>query len=89
VRARSGILAALALALLACSALNVFFVAEARHNARMVPVLLAAGAAGWALALRGVRVRRPPARTPAPEPAESGPVRPRTLVLGPGAGDGR
>jgi hypothetical protein len=89
VRARSGILAALALALLACSALNVFFVAEARHNARMVPVLLAAGAAGWALALRGVRVRRAPARTPAPDPAEPEPLGPRTLVLGPGAGGGR
>ncbi len=59
-RARSGVLAALLLALLACSALNVLFVAEPRHNARMVPVLVAAGAAGWVLAVRG---------RPRPEPA--------------------
>jgi peptidoglycan/LPS O-acetylase OafA/YrhL len=52
-RARSGVLAALLLALLACSALNVLFVAEPRHNARMVPVLVAAGVAGWVLAVRG------------------------------------
>jgi len=55
VRARSGVLAALGLALLACTALNVLFVAEARHNARMLPVLVAAGAAGWVLAVRGRR----------------------------------
>jgi hypothetical protein len=32
---------------------NVVFVAEARHAARLVPTLLAVGAAGWALAVRG------------------------------------
>jgi hypothetical protein len=64
IRARSGVLTAVALALLACTALNVVFVAEARMNARLVPVLVAAGAAGWALAVRrgAPRLPRLPAR---------------------------
>jgi hypothetical protein len=38
--------------LVAATAVNVVFVAEARHAARLVPALFAVGAAGWALALR-------------------------------------
>jgi hypothetical protein len=48
----------------AATAVNVVFVAEARHNARLMPLLLAAGAAGWSLfasTSRGARtvVERP------------------------------
>ena len=63
-RARSGPLAAVLVALLACTALNVVFVAEARHNARMLPVLVAAGTAGAAVALR----RRPAPGVVSPSP---------------------
>jgi hypothetical protein len=62
-RSRSALLLVLLVGLLACSALNVVFVAEARHNARLLPVLVAAGAAGWALA-----VSRAPGRDTAPPP---------------------
>ncbi len=40
------------LVVLAATAVNVVFVAEPRHNVRLMPLLLAAGAAGWALAWR-------------------------------------
>ncbi len=51
-RGRRGLLGALCAALVACTALNAFYVAETRHNARMVPVLIAVGTAGWVLAVR-------------------------------------
>jgi hypothetical protein len=54
-RRNRGLLAAVFLALLTATAVNVLFVAEARHNARLMPVLLAAGAAGWALAAPRLR----------------------------------
>jgi hypothetical protein len=38
-----------ALGLLVIAAVNVAFVAEARHAFRLMPAVLAAGAAGWAL----------------------------------------
>ena len=35
--------------------LDVAFVAEARHAFRLIPALVAAGAAGWALLTAGMR----------------------------------
>ncbi|MEA2245756.1 MAG: hypothetical protein QOH46_285 [Solirubrobacteraceae bacterium] len=60
------------------TAINSFFVSEARHNVRLVPLLLAGGAAGIALALlsdRGRGERSGPPRTPAsaPDPDRSAP----------------
>ena len=46
------------LVVLAATAVNIAFVAEPRHNVRLMPLLLAAGAAGWALAWRA-RAARP------------------------------
>jgi len=40
------------------TAVDIAFVAEARHAFRLTPALLAAGASGWALAAG--RLRRPP-----------------------------
>lgn len=51
-RSRDRRLALLALLLLTATAVNVLFVAEARHNVRLLPVLLAAGAAGWVAVAR-------------------------------------
>jgi hypothetical protein len=51
-RTRRAELALALLVVLAATAVNVVFVAEPRHNVRLMPVLLAAGAAGWALAWR-------------------------------------
>jgi Dolichyl-phosphate-mannose-protein mannosyltransferase len=51
-RARRRELALLLGLVLAATAVNLIFVAEARHAARLVPTLVAVGAAGWALALR-------------------------------------
>jgi hypothetical protein len=52
------------------TAVNSFFVAEARHNARLVPVLVAGGAAGVALGLsrRGRAGRSAPPRADATSP---------------------
>jgi len=54
-RSRNLTLAAATVALVLVSLLNTVYVAEARDNERMIPLLLAAGAAGWFMALR-----RPP-----------------------------
>jgi hypothetical protein len=51
-RSRRRELVLLLVLLLAATAVNVVFVAEARHAARLVPTLVAVGAAGWALAAR-------------------------------------
>jgi dolichyl-phosphate-mannose-protein mannosyltransferase len=68
------------------TAVNSFFVSEARHNVRLVPLLIAGGAAGVALARvsdRGRAARSEP--PPAPASARVGPrVGPRS-----GAGAGR
>ncbi len=56
-------LLAIAAVLAYVTAVNVVLVAEARHNLPIVPVLLCAGAAGFAVALRGRR----------PAQAEAGP----------------
>ena len=50
--ARGAALGLVALALVVTTALDVFFVAEPRHAVRLLPGLVAAGAAGWWLALR-------------------------------------
>jgi 4-amino-4-deoxy-L-arabinose transferase-like glycosyltransferase len=67
---------------LTITAVNSFFVAEARHNVRMVPLLLAGGAGGVGLALsrRGPAGRSAPPRGDATSPGRV-PVAPR-----PGAG---
>jgi hypothetical protein len=44
---------------------NMILIAEARHGLPLLPVLFAAGAAGWALALRGRAAPAPPAPAPA------------------------
>jgi hypothetical protein len=44
-----------ALGLLVIAAVNVAFVAEARHAFRLMPALLAAGAAGWAAVVARAR----------------------------------
>jgi dolichyl-phosphate-mannose-protein mannosyltransferase len=48
-RTRRPELAVALFVVLAATAVNVVFVAEPRHNVRLMPLLLAAGAAGWAL----------------------------------------
>lgn len=48
-RRRTAPLVLVAVALLVIAAVNVAFVAEARHAFRLMPALIAAGAAGWAL----------------------------------------
>jgi hypothetical protein len=56
---RRALLMTLLAALVACTALEVLFLAEARDNAPLMPVLLAAGAAGWVLAAPRLRALRP------------------------------
>jgi hypothetical protein len=55
VRRRSTLLALVAVVLVVTAAVDVAFVAEARHAFRLFPSLLAAGAAGWALTIRARR----------------------------------
>jgi len=50
-RTRDLTLVASAVALLLITLLNTFYVAEARDNERMIPLLVAVGVAGWAMAL--------------------------------------
>ena len=49
---RTAALALVIVSLAITTAVNTFFVAEPRHAFRMLPALVAAGAAGWALAVR-------------------------------------
>ena len=49
IRRRSAILGLVLLTLGVTAALDVAFVAEARHAFRLMPALLAGGAGGWAL----------------------------------------
>ncbi len=51
-RTRNLTLAAATVALVLISVLNTVYVAEARDNERMIPLLVAAGVAGWFIALR-------------------------------------
>jgi hypothetical protein len=66
-RTRHPALWAILVTVLTATAVNSFFVAEARHNARLVPVLVAGGAAGIALGLS----RRGRAGRSAPPPADA------------------
>jgi hypothetical protein len=59
-------LVVLAAVLLYITALNVVVVAEPRHNLPVMPVLLAAGAAGGLAAVSAMRPARVPARRQAP-----------------------
>ena len=56
-RRRSAPLVLVAVGLLVIAAVNVVFVAEPRHAFRLMPAVLAAGAAGWALVLARARTR--------------------------------
>jgi hypothetical protein len=56
----------LALLVALTTAVDIAFVSEARHNVRLMPVLLAAGAAGWALLIPRVLARRRSGPRPAP-----------------------
>ena len=61
IRRRSAILGLAALTLGVTAAVDIAFVAEARHAFRLMPALLAAGAGAWALLAGGARAsRRPP-----------------------------
>ena len=61
IRRRSAILGLALLTLGVTAAVDIAFVAEARHAFRLMPALLAAGAGGWALLAGGARAsRRPP-----------------------------
>ena len=60
IRRRSAILGLALLTMGVTAALDIAFVAEARHAFRLMPALLAAGAGGWAL-LPGERAPRPTA----------------------------
>lgn len=62
VRRRAAILGLAALTLGVTTAVDIAFVAEARHAFRLLPALLAAGAGGWALL-----ASRAPAAQPAPD----------------------
>ena len=57
-RRRRAELALLLLPVLASTAINSVFVAQARHNLRVLPLLVAAGAGGGVLAARALRARR-------------------------------
>jgi hypothetical protein len=72
-RTRHPALWAILATVLTVTAVNSFFVSEARHNVRMVPLLAAGGAAGLALALSG---RERAARTGPPRARASAGDRP-------------
>jgi hypothetical protein len=71
-RTRQPALWAILATVVTVTAVNSFFVSEARHNVRLVPLLVAGGAAGAALALSGrgqaARSGPPPARASAAGP---------------------
>ncbi|MEA2248351.1 MAG: hypothetical protein QOH46_2880 [Solirubrobacteraceae bacterium] len=64
---------AILVTVLTVTAVNTLFVSEARHNVRLVPLLIAGGAAGAGLALsrRGPAGRNAPPRAPASSPPQS------------------
>jgi dolichyl-phosphate-mannose-protein mannosyltransferase len=68
------------------TAVNSFFVSEARHNVRLVPLLVAGGAAG--VALGRLSGRGPAARTEPPRADASGRLGPRAVPRS-GAGAAR
>lgn len=58
-RTRHGPLAAILLVVAVATLTNCFYVAEPRHNLRLMPILLAGGAAGWATLVRTTARQRP------------------------------
>ena len=60
IRRRSAILGLALLTLGVTAALDIAFVAEARHAFRLMPALLAAGAGGWAMLSGRASASRPP-----------------------------
>jgi hypothetical protein len=64
-RRRDPVLLLVAAIVLYSTLLNTLLIAEARHNLPLLPVLYAAGAAGWAIALSGRRAAGEPGRSPA------------------------
>jgi 4-amino-4-deoxy-L-arabinose transferase-like glycosyltransferase len=75
-RTRHPVLWAILATVVTVTAVNSFFVSEARHNVRLVPLLLAGGAAGVALAFFSDRARG----------GRSGPPRTRASAPGPDLG---
>ena len=76
IRTRHPALWAILLTALTVTAVNSLFVAEARHNVRVMPLLLAGGIAGAVLSRRGPAARSGPPRTasaPAPSPSAASP----------------
>jgi hypothetical protein len=63
VRTRHRVLLAIALTILTATAVSVAFVAQPRHNTRLMPLLIAGGAAGLALSHRARAARSGPPRT--------------------------
>jgi hypothetical protein len=73
VRTREPVLWAILLTALTVTAVNSFFVSEARHNVRVMPLLIAGGVAGVLLSRRAPAARTAPPRTAsARDPAPSG-----------------
>jgi hypothetical protein len=77
-RTRHPVLWAILATVLTATAVNAFFVSEARHNVRLVPLLVAGGAAGVALGrrlngrpTRGGRTEPPRAPASEPRPARA------------------
>ena len=75
IRRRDPVLAAVLLTVLFSTAIHTIVVSQARYNVPLMPTLIAAGVAGWFLALRRVPEQsaapeEPVAeRSPAPAPA--------------------
>jgi hypothetical protein len=74
-RTRHPVLWAILATVLTATAVNSFFVSEARHNVRLVPLLVAGGAAGVALGRR--RVSDPPTPAERSEPPRANASEPR------------
>jgi hypothetical protein len=85
-RTRHPALWAILATVVTATAVNSFFVSEARHNVRLVPLLVAGGAAG--VALGRLSGRGPAARTEPPRADASGRLGPRALPRS-GAGAAR
>jgi hypothetical protein len=85
-RTRHPALWAMLLTVVTVTAVNSFFVSEARHNVRLVPLLAAGGAAG--VALGRLSRRAPAARSEPPRADASARVRPRVVPRS-GAGAAR
>jgi hypothetical protein len=76
---------AILVTVLTVTAVNSLFVSEARHNVRLVPLLIAGGAAGAGLALsrRGPAARNGPPRAPASSPPRDRAARRRAAAGAP------